>query len=107
MSDVYFKLPKPLAEEVKTIPKLGFYKSESEFVKDAIKTFLSARPDIRISLAVELYKEGVISLGRVSELTGLGCDEAKRLLAERGVEIGSADLPEVKKGAKKLLQIVK
>ncbi|MEA3254482.1 MAG: UPF0175 family protein [Candidatus Altiarchaeota archaeon] len=109
MSDMYITLPKLLAKEVETIPKLGVYKSESEFIKEAVKTFLMARGDIRISLAIELYKEGVISLGRMSEITDLGYEEAKELLVSKGVGIrrGSRDMSDLKKGAKKLLEIAK
>lgn len=109
MSELYITLPKLLAKEVKTIPKLGVYKSESEFVKEAIKTFLMARRDIRTSLAIELYNDGVISLGRMSEITDLGYEEAKELLVSKGVRIrrGSMDVNDLKKGAKRLLEIAK
>lgn len=109
MVDVYVKLPKSLEKEVKAIPKIGVYKSESDFVRDAINTFLAARADIRTSLAVELYREGVISIGRVSELTGLGHEEAKKLLVEKGISLrrASKDVAEMKKGTKRLLEAVK
>ena len=104
MSDVYFKLPKSLADVVRMIPKTGAYESESEFMKDAVKTLLMARADVRASLAVELYREGIISIGRVSELTDLDYEGAKKMLVKKGIKIrrGPSNAGELKKGAKKL-----
>jgi predicted HTH domain antitoxin len=109
MADAFVKLPKSLVEEIRIIPKLGVYKSESEFVRDAVKTFLMARLDLRTSLAVEMYKEGVISMGRVSELTDLNLDGARKLLESRGVRVtrGPKDAGDLRKGSKRLLDISK
>ncbi len=53
-------LSEDIASEIRLIKKIGLYRDEGEFIKDAVNTFLSARKDLRESLAIELYKDGKI-----------------------------------------------
>ena len=46
-------------KELKVIASTGFYKSEGEFIKEAINTLLATRKDLRITIACELYKRGI------------------------------------------------
>lgn len=102
------KLPNDIASELKLIKKTGLYKDEGEFIKDAVNTLLSARKDVRESLAVELYKEGKISLGRFAELMNRSYEESKELLASKKIKIrrGSKTPEEMRKGAKRLLELI-
>jgi predicted HTH domain antitoxin len=103
------KLPNDIASEIKLIKKTGLYRDEGEFIKDAVNTLLSARKDVRESLAVELYKEGKISLGRFAELMNLSYEESKELLASKKIKIrrGSKTPEEMTKGAKRLLELIR
>ncbi len=110
MSNITVTLPELLAMEVEAVTKSGgVYKNKAEFVKDAVKTFFSARKDLRIDAAVEMYKKGEISIGKVAELVDISYDDAKILLIKEGIEIkrGSASVKELDKGVEKLLEIVK
>lgn len=102
------KLPNEIANELRLIKKTGLYRDEGEFITDAVNTLLSARKDVRESLAIELYKEGKISLGRFAELMNLGYEESKELLASRNIRIrrGSKTPEEMRKGAKRLLELI-
>lgn len=103
-------LPDVLAREVEAVTKPGgVYKNKAEFIKDAVKTLFSARKDLRINAAVEMYKKGEISIGKVAELVDVSYDEAKELLIEEGIEIkqGYSSVKELNKGAEKLLEAVK
>lgn len=99
-------LPNDIVSELKLIKKTGLYRNESEFIKDAINTLLSARKDVRESLAIELYKAGKISLGRFAELMNLSYEEAKELLTAKKIKIrrGSRTTNEMTSGAKQLLE---
>ncbi len=103
------KLPNDIASELKLIKKTGLYRDEGEFIKDAVNTLLSARKDVRESLAIELYKEGKISLGRFAELISLSYEESKELLASKKIKIrrGSKTPEEMRKGARRLLELIK
>ena len=82
---VCFTVPEVLRLELGAIPKTGYYDSTSEFLRDAMRTLLAARKDVRISVAVVLYEEEKISLGRAVEIAGVNYEEMKRILAEKGI----------------------
>jgi predicted HTH domain antitoxin len=63
----------------------GLYTSESAFIADAIRTLLAARPDVRVTIACQLYARGFISIGKAAELSGLDIEELKAALYERGI----------------------
>mgnify|MGYP001566812114 FL=1 len=56
-------VPDTLKLELGVIPKTGYYDSTSEFLRDAMRTLLATRKDLRISIATILYKENKISPG--------------------------------------------
>ena len=71
--------------ELKVIPSTGFYKTEEEFIKEAINTLLATRKDLRITIACELYKRGEISFGKACEIASLNIEEMKEILYKRGI----------------------
>jgi len=83
-------MPPLLKREVEAASKTGYYDNGSEFVRDAIRTLLSSRKDVRLAIAMELYGEGIISIGKFTEIAELSYDEAKRLLRSRGLKIRAA-----------------
>ncbi|HDJ38777.1 MAG: hypothetical protein J7J06_05515 [Methanosarcinales archaeon] len=83
---ITMEFPEQLIEELEVIPKTGYYTSTSEFLKDAIKTILSARKDLMVSIAVELYKKGY-SVGRAAEIADVNYEEMKRILVKSGIEM--------------------
>ena len=62
----------------------------------------------REKLAVELYREGNISLGKTSEIAGLSYEDMKELLNKNNVAIrrGSTSLEELRTKAKELSEIL-
>lgn len=107
MSEIRVRLPRDIAKELKIAPKTGLFKDEGEFIKEAVELLLSARKDVRSSIALELYKEGSISLGRLAELLDASYEEAKEILASKKIPIrrGSESVGEVKKESEVLLEI--
>ena len=87
--------------ELEVIPKTGYYTSTSEFLKDAMKTILAARKDLRILIVIELYKKDP-SLGRVAEIADIGYEAMKELLVKSGIEIrrGTETVDELENGAR-------
>ncbi len=94
--------------ELNVIPSTGFYKTEEEFVKEAINTLLSARKDLRITIACELYKRDEISLGRACEIASLNIEEMKEVLYKRGIKRRvDVSLEEMKNMAEKAVELVR
>ena len=82
-----FTVPEVLRLELSAIPKTGYYDSTSEFLRDAMRTFLNNRKDLRIAIVSTLYKEGKISLGKATEIAELNYEETKELLVKRGIPL--------------------
>jgi len=95
-----FALPAIIEKEIRALVKYGYYGSIDEVVKDAFRTLLNARPDLRTAAAIELYKEGEVSLGKAAEIAGVTTIEFKDILADRGIrrEVSSRSVEELKKG---------
>ncbi|PSG99742.1 MAG: hypothetical protein BRC28_03120 [Nanohaloarchaea archaeon SW_4_43_9] len=85
--------------------KVGSYRDKDEFVRDAINTLLAANKELRLELAVELYEEEKISLGRAAELADLSYEEIKEELSGRGIEIrrGPESVEEMEEDSENLL----
>lgn len=91
-------LPEMLKKEVEAVSETGYYDSGSEFLRDAIRSLLRSRPDLRIAIACILYEKGEISFGRAMEIAGMDMSSMKEMLESRGIEIrrGSRTVKEMK-----------
>lgn len=79
--------PITIEEEMESLRQAGHYSNKEEILKDAFRALLESRPELRISIAVELYKGGKISLNRAARLAGVTAEEMKEILAGRGVAL--------------------
>ena len=97
-------MPPLLKREVEVASRTGYYDNGSEFVRDAIRTLLSSRKDVRLAIAMELYKERIVSIGKFTEIAELNYEDAKCLLKSRGLKIKTASrsLPDLGKELKRL-----
>jgi predicted HTH domain antitoxin len=82
-----FTLPKTLRLELSAIIETGYYDSVSEFLRDAMRTILLNRKDLRIAIASVLYKEGKISLGKAVEIIGTDIESVKKLFREKDIKL--------------------
>lgn len=95
-----FALPTIIEKEMRALIKYGYYASIDEAVKDAFRTLLNAKPNLKTVAAIELYKEGAVSLGKAAEIAGVTTVEFKDILADRGIirEVSSRSVDELEKG---------
>jgi len=101
---ISFTAPELLKMEIEASSEIGYYDNKSEFLRDATRTLLAARKDLRMAIACELYKKEKISLGRAVEIADVNYEEMKRILAERDIKIksGSKTVSEMKKRIKSI-----
>lgn len=78
-------IPENISEEFDILVKKGYYPSKSDLLKDAFRTLLNTKAELRVSLAIELYIKGSISIARAAELSGLTTIEFKEVMAGRGI----------------------
>lgn len=79
-----YNLPELVKKEIDALVQAGYYSSKSDVVKDALRTFLSEKKNLRLAAAVELYKRDELSLGKAAEVADVGMVEFKEILASRG-----------------------
>lgn len=76
-----------LEEEMETLTRAGHYSTREEILKDAFRALLESRPELRISIASELYKEEKVSLLRAARIAGVTAEEMKEILRSRGIAL--------------------
>ena len=84
-TDLHLHLPDLLSAQLVAAHEAGYYDSEDELLAEAVRTFLAARPDVRVAAACRLYERGAVSLEKASELAGLNHVAMKQALHERGI----------------------
>jgi predicted HTH domain antitoxin len=74
------------AEDLDAIAAAGGYDDTDAVVEEAVRELLRRRPELRLSLAVEKYQTGTVSLNRAAELAGVSAEAFKAELADRGID---------------------
>ncbi|MBI2106982.1 UPF0175 family protein [Candidatus Woesearchaeota archaeon] len=102
--NISFTAPELLKMEIEATANIGYYDNKSEFLRDATRTLLASRRDLRIAIACELYKKEKISLGKAVEIADVNYEEIKKILVERGITIkrGSGTVEDMKNRAKNI-----
>ena len=75
-----------IKEGINSLIRAGYYKDKDKVLDDAFRTMLEVRPALKIEIAVELYKEGRISLSRAAEIAGMSAEGFKNILEQRGIK---------------------
>ncbi|OYR73522.1 hypothetical protein DJ71_19670 [Halorubrum sp. E3] len=75
-----------LGADLDAIAAAGGYDDTDAVVEEAVRELLRRRPELRLSLAVEKYRTGAVSLNRGAELVGVSTESFKRELTDRGID---------------------
>ncbi len=62
----------------------GFFTTNSEVVRTALRHLASCDPTYRTTVAVELYCEGVVCLGEGADIAGMEKEEFREAVEEKG-----------------------
>ena len=62
------------------------FDSEESLTTSAYRSLLTLRPELKIEMALSLYQQEEISLGRAAEIAGMSREQLKEILAARGIE---------------------
>ena len=74
-------------KEIDSLVRIKSYGSRDAVISDAIRALLVLKPGLKVEVALDLYKNGEISLWRAAEMAGLCLEEFKELLASRSIRI--------------------
>src|SRR2546425_9437537 len=80
--------PDPLVEHgIAAAVRAGLFRDEEEARCEAVSTWFAVKPQLRLEVAIELFKGGEVTLNRAAEIAGLNRWQFQDLLAQRGVRI--------------------
>jgi len=102
-------LPVTIEMEMRALVRDGHYVNINEALKDAFRTLLNVRPELKTSAVIELYKEGEISIGKAAEMVGVSTIEFKDILANKGIrrKVGSRSREELEEGVELIKRLRK
>jgi predicted HTH domain antitoxin len=75
-----------LLEDVNILVQEGIYEDQETLLQDAIRALLRSKPELRIRLAVALYKQKKVSFARAAEIAGVDQESFKELLQKAGIQ---------------------
>lgn len=73
-----------LEKEVDAVVRAGLYRTREDAVGEAANLLLAERHGVRVEAAIELSREGEVSLSRATEMAGTDFLTSRKLLS--GVE---------------------
>ncbi len=74
-------------EELDALLRTDIYRSKDEVISDAIRALLTLKPGLRIEIAVDLYRNGKVTLWKAADIAALNLEEFKEILASRSIKI--------------------
>ena len=79
-------------DEINALIEQNIYSSKEAVIKEAVikdanRALLELKPNLKIEIAINLYKDQKISLWKAAETAGFCMEEFKEILASRGIMI--------------------
>ena len=72
--------------ELDALVKAGIFQSKAEAVDEAVRLLFATRPELMSEAAIQLFKDGQITLGRAAEIVGVTRWEFEDILARHGIK---------------------
>ena len=101
-----YVLPKLMENEVNALVSAGLYPNESEVLKDALRTLLNVKSNLKIESAIRMYLDEKVSLSKAADIAGMSTIEFKDVLAGKGI-IRATEGKSAKEMDKKIKKIFK
>ncbi|MGH7452023.1 MAG: UPF0175 family protein [bacterium] len=79
--------PNPADTEIEALVRTGLYQNRDEVISEAIRNLLLNNKNLRLELAIELFKADEVSLGRAAEIAGMDRWEFQDILHQRRLPI--------------------
>jgi predicted HTH domain antitoxin len=76
-----------LDDELEAVAAVGAYGSSREVMAHALEVLLIANPSLRVEMAINLWQQEKISLGRAIEIAQIGRERFRQELAARGLHV--------------------
>ncbi|OIO22683.1 hypothetical protein AUJ65_05740 [Candidatus Micrarchaeota archaeon CG1_02_51_15] len=92
----YIHLPEMVRRDAQMLVDAGAFGNLSELIREAVRQFVASHKPSNLELAVELYRQDKVSLGKAAAIAGLEYSKMVDALYLRGVQpkIGPASRKE-------------
>ncbi len=101
-------IPQKMDEVIEALISAGYYDNKAEILREAFRMFLAKKAELRLAVAIELYKKKKATISRAAEVGGISYEEMKSILIdEKLIRRGAANIEIMKKRARKLLSVVR
>ena len=74
-------------EEINALLRMSIYRSKEAIIKDAIRALFESKPQLKVEIGVDLYKNEEVSIWRAADIAGMTMEEFKEILSGRGIKI--------------------
>lgn len=71
--------------QLNALLKAGIFRSRREATEEALRMLFVVRPQLKVEAAIQLFRDGEVTLGRAAEIAGLTRWELEMILADRGI----------------------
>lgn len=75
------------SKEIEALMRMNIYRSREDVIADAIRVLLESKPQLKVEIAVDFYKNKEVSLWKAAGMAGMTLEEFKEILSSRGVRI--------------------
>ena len=82
-----YSIPQVYEDEIEAIVKAGYYSSKSDVGRGAIRVLFETKSNLKLSGAIEMEKEGKVTLSKAAELAGSDTISFKEILKDRGIKV--------------------
>jgi predicted HTH domain antitoxin len=72
--------------ELDALVKAGIFRSKSDVVDEALRLLFQTRPQLRTEAAIQLLKDGQVTLARAAEIAGVTRWEFEDILTDHGMQ---------------------
>jgi predicted HTH domain antitoxin len=74
-------------DELDSLVRADVYRSKEDVISDAVRALLTLKTGLRIEIAVDLYRNGKVTLWKAADVASLSLEEFKDILASRSIKI--------------------
>lgn len=72
---------------INALIRQNIYNSKDAVITDAIRALLELKPNLKVEIAINLYKTKKVSLWKAAETAGLEMEQFKEILSARNIKI--------------------
>ena len=76
-----------MLKELDALVRTDIYRSKEEVISDALSALFILKPNLKIEMAIDLYKNKKVSLWRAADIASLTMEQFKDVLASRSIKI--------------------